>query len=258
MSQRLTIHQFGPISDIKIDIDDIIVFIGSQASGKSTVSKAIFFFKSLRDDLYRYYYDCYHQNKFDANISNFGKLAKQKFIKIYGSVLQSPNMKLTYTYGEKIVATVKPSDDNRFTDIEFSPIFRKKFNQTMNKIKNSYDELHRKNSSFSSYREVSTLKAKEANLFAEIDADLNTLFGDDRDIVFLPAGRSLITTLSQQRYNIDMGDDWSSNSEIELLGVLYIDLVNRCTIKPLHRENPEKCIQILRVRNNSSVTAVTG
>ena len=223
MKQQLTIHQFGPISDIKIDIDDIIVFIGSQASGKSTVSKAIFFFKSLRDNLYRYYYDCYHQNKFDANISNFGKLAKQKFIKIYGSVLQSPNMKLTYTYGEKITATVKPSGDNRFTDIEFSPIFRKKFNQIMNKIKNSYDELHRKNSSFSSYREVSTLKAKEANLFAEIDADLNTLFGDDRDIVFLPAGRSLITTLSQQRYNIDMGDDWSSNSEIESDGLTKLD-----------------------------------
>ncbi len=64
MSQRLIIHQFSPIADIDIDVNDIIVFIGSQASGKSTVSKAIFFFKSLKDDLYRYYLDCYNQNPF--------------------------------------------------------------------------------------------------------------------------------------------------------------------------------------------------
>ena len=69
MSQQLTIHQFGPISDIKLDLNDILIFIGSQASGKSTVSKAIFLFKSLRDDLYRYYLDCYNQNKFDNSIS---------------------------------------------------------------------------------------------------------------------------------------------------------------------------------------------
>lgn len=249
MSQRLTIHQFGPISDLEIDIDDILVFIGSQASGKSTVSKAIFFFKSLRDDLYQYYNNCYQQNQFDPNISNFGKLAKKKFINLYGSVLQSPNMELTYVYGEGISATVRPSDDNRFTKIEFSKSFRSSFNRIMSRLRSSHDEIPRMGSSFSSYREVITLKANEANLFAEIDANLNTLFGDDRDIVFLPAGRSLITILSQQIQNIDRGNDWSKNNKIESDGLTKLDylmgdFINRIdNIKPIFEKGMDKLIE---------------
>jgi predicted ATPase len=99
MSQQLTIHQFGPIADVQIELKDLLIFIGPQASGKSTVSKAIFFFKSLRDDLTSYLYQCYNQHRFEEQITIFSKRAKQKFIKIYGSVLQFPEMELTYHYG---------------------------------------------------------------------------------------------------------------------------------------------------------------
>ncbi|MEQ9354791.1 AAA family ATPase [Coleofasciculus chthonoplastes] len=99
MSQRLTIHKFSPLADVQIDLKDLLIFIGSQASGKSTVSKAIFFFKSLRDDLTSYLYQCYNQHRFEEQITIFSKRAKQKFIKIYGSVLQFPEMELTYHYG---------------------------------------------------------------------------------------------------------------------------------------------------------------
>ena len=111
MSQRLIIHQFGPITDIDIDVNDILVFIGSQASGKSTVSKAIFFFKSLKDDLYRYYLDCYNQNKFNDPILGFYKLIKQKFIKIYGYTVQPHNTKITYRYNDEIEISIEASEN---------------------------------------------------------------------------------------------------------------------------------------------------
>ena len=120
MSQQLTIHQFGPITNIKLDLNDILVFIGSQASGKSTVSKAIFFFKSLKDDLYRYYLDCYNQNKFDNAISRFCKLVNQKFTRIYGvTLLQSPNTKLTYIYSDQNEILIGTDLNGRINHIEF-------------------------------------------------------------------------------------------------------------------------------------------
>ena len=64
MHQRLTIYKFGPLTEVELELKDILIFIGSQASGKSTVSKAIFFFKSLRDDLTSYLYQCYEQKQF--------------------------------------------------------------------------------------------------------------------------------------------------------------------------------------------------
>ena len=249
MSQQLTIHQFGPISDIKLDLNDILIFIGSQASGKSTVSKAIFFFKSLRDDLYRYYLDCYNQNKFDNSISSFAKLAKQKFIKIYGSIQQSPDMRLEYKYRNGIEIYIYPSQDNRFINIEFSEDFIKIFKKLMDKAHSLYSELHPKSSGFHSSREISTIQSKEYAIFGSIEIELNWLFSDDRDIVFLPAGRSLITTLSQQRYNIDMGDKSLSNGESELDSLTKLDYLMQNFIgridkaKPIFEQGLDKLIQ---------------
>ncbi|TYQ29124.1 ATP-binding protein [Pseudanabaena sp. UWO311] len=242
MKQKLTIHQFGPISDLEIDIDDILVFIGSQASGKSTVSKAIFFFKSLRDDLYRYYLDCYNQNKFDNSISNFAKLARQKFIKIYGSTLQSPNMRLEYRYRDEVETYIYLSQDNHSITIEFSEDLIKTFKKIMDKAHSLYSELHPKSSSFYSSIEISAIKSKESALLKEIENELNWLFCDDRDIVFLPAGRSLITTLSQQRYNIDMGNEKISNADSDVnslpkLDYLMQNFISRIDqIKPIFEE----------------------
>ena len=238
MSQRLIIHQFGPIADINIDVNDILVFIGSQASGKSTVSKAIFFFKSLKDDLYRYYLDCYNQNKFDNSISNFGKLAKQKFVKIYGSVLQSPNMRLEYRYRDEVRTYIYASQDNHSIAIEFSNDFVKAFKQIMDKARSLHGELHPKSSSFHSSREISAIKSKESELLEDIENELNCLFCDDRDIVFLPAGRSLITTLSQQRYNIDMGDERLSNGDLDANSLPKLDYLTQNFISRIDQIKP--------------------
>ncbi|MDR2652298.1 MAG: ATP-binding protein [Prevotellaceae bacterium] len=50
MKQRLEIKNFGPLHNVKLDIDDYMVFIGLNAAGKSTIAKLIYFFRSLRFD----------------------------------------------------------------------------------------------------------------------------------------------------------------------------------------------------------------
>jgi predicted ATPase len=236
MSQQLTIHQFGPISDIKLDLNDILVFIGSQASGKSTISKAIFFFKSLRDDLYRYYLDCYNQNKFDDSISRFSKLVNLKFTKFYGSTTQlSPDTKLTYIYSDQNEMLIGTRHEmligtrlyGQSIYSEFSSAFTINFNETVNKLKDLRIELHGKASNFSSSKESITIKSKEFALFEEINIQLDSLFGDDREVIYLPAGRSLITTLSQQRYNIDMGDELLSDNKLQSDSLIKLDYLMR-------------------------------
>jgi predicted ATPase len=238
MSQRLVIHQFGPIADIDIDVNDILVFIGSQASGKSTISKAIFFFKSLKDDLYRYYLDCYNQNKFDNTISKFGNLVNQKFIKIYGSTLQFPNTKLTYIYSEQNDMSIVTVLNGRAIYSEFSSVFTESFNETINKLKDLRSELHGNTSNFSSLKESIIIKSKEVALFEEINIQLNSLFRDEREVIYLPAGRSLITTLSQQRYNIDMGDELLSDSKLQSDKLMKLDYLMREFIDLIDKAKP--------------------
>ena len=49
--QRLVMKNFGPIKTLDIEIKDFILLVGPQASGKSTIAKTIFFFKSITTDI---------------------------------------------------------------------------------------------------------------------------------------------------------------------------------------------------------------
>ena len=45
--QKIVILEFGPIDYFEADIQDVMLFIGPQTCGKSTISKAIHFFIRL-------------------------------------------------------------------------------------------------------------------------------------------------------------------------------------------------------------------
>jgi predicted ATPase len=46
--QRISIENLGPVKRFEADVTDVMLFIGTQASGKSTISKSIFIFKSIK------------------------------------------------------------------------------------------------------------------------------------------------------------------------------------------------------------------
>ncbi|MGL5192570.1 MAG: AAA family ATPase [Chroococcales cyanobacterium] len=221
--QQLIIQNFGPIAEVQIEIKDVLIFIGDQASGKSTISKAIFFFKSLRDELIQYFYQAYTQDDFNPSVTPFAKQAKNLLIKTYGSVLQFPDMELKYQYGNGMEVIVRASPDQKFTDIIFNPYFKEKFSQIFSVFQDKKTELKQKPLKLSSSREITLIKAEEAALFEKIADQVNQLFNDESDLLFLPAGRSLIPTLSQQLYKIDRLDrgDELSEENIAFLNDLW-------------------------------------
>lgn len=47
MEEKLVVKNFGPIQEVDLDIKKILVFIGPQASGKSTIAKLLAIFRSI-------------------------------------------------------------------------------------------------------------------------------------------------------------------------------------------------------------------
>ena len=47
--QIIEINNFGPVKNARIELHRLTVLIGEQASGKSTIAKLIYFFKSISD-----------------------------------------------------------------------------------------------------------------------------------------------------------------------------------------------------------------
>ena len=71
--QKLIVRNFGPISECEIQIENFLVLIGPQSSGKSTISKLVFFFLSIRESAIEFILD-----ELDIDLAN-DLLLKEQF-----------------------------------------------------------------------------------------------------------------------------------------------------------------------------------
>ena len=51
MSHELHLHKIGPINDCRLTLDSFTILTGPQANGKSTAAKAVYFFRSVKQDI---------------------------------------------------------------------------------------------------------------------------------------------------------------------------------------------------------------
>lgn len=49
--QKIIIKYLGPVRELEMEIKDFNLLIGEQATGKSTVAKAIYFFRIIKSTL---------------------------------------------------------------------------------------------------------------------------------------------------------------------------------------------------------------
>lgn len=105
--QKIEINNFGPIKHAEIVLKPLLILIGEQASGKSTIAKLIYFFKSLGNLFLNTYYNSSNLrlNLQDDVIFPF----RDKFYDMFGSTLHLPDFKISFWY-----------DDNRFIELSLT------------------------------------------------------------------------------------------------------------------------------------------
>jgi predicted ATP-dependent endonuclease of OLD family len=198
--QKVIIKDFGPIKDVSLEIKDLMVFVGPQASGKSTIAKVIFFFKSLRDDLIKYLSDSIDMNLFDKPLGTYGKYVRQKYLDYFGPSTHLSEFNLIYYYSNNIYIEVYLEKKHKYITPKFSPEFEHNFRLLIKECKEFSDALRQKYKSSSLTSKDLFEREKEKSAFLNnIKKEITTkLFFDDRELIFVPAGRSIISTLSDQ------------------------------------------------------------
>lgn len=94
--QKITIKNFGPITEIiDLEIKDLMVFIGPQATGKSTVAKLVYFFQSLRSE-FIYSIDEIAKNKQAFTELHFA--FKERIRRKFNSLFSPSNMYLNTNF----------------------------------------------------------------------------------------------------------------------------------------------------------------
>ena len=114
MMQKIVIQNFGPIASAEIAIKKAVVLIGEQASGKSTIAKLIYYFKSLREDLFNKTYNESLNDDFEFDYYvHLIKPLREKFYDFFGSTKHQKNFDITFYYSveENIYLHLNLSED---------------------------------------------------------------------------------------------------------------------------------------------------
>ena len=189
--QKIIIENFGPIKYAEIEVKKILVLIGEQASGKSTIAKLIYFFKTIQEDLFSQIYRDKQNQYLDIN-SDILSPIQQKFYNFFGLTNNLPDFEITFYYSFNENKFLKLSNDEN-KKMKISPIdtfINEKFTILASDIK---FRLRQEYLNINKNRNIQPLiKEEEKIKYAQQLYDLlNDLFQNkQRDLLFIVAGRS--------------------------------------------------------------------
>ncbi|WP_289006166.1 AAA family ATPase [uncultured Parabacteroides sp.] len=175
--QRIEIHNFGPIKDATIEIPKFLLLIGEQASGKSTVAKLIYFFKSLQAGFVNNILLTPASKSFSSK-NNFENPSKVDFLRYFGSPAPLDNYHITYYYTEKNYITIKW--EKPLFSLSLSPdFFSQSFKKRLRSIRKKYqDTLKSSLSVFNSPEYAKEISDLTNDCFGLFEGDLFYIVAD--------------------------------------------------------------------------------
>ena len=198
---RIDIKNLGPISEFSMEIKQFNLLIGEQAVGKSTICKAIFFFRIIKEELVRYLYNVAIDGENLEFPKSVNSIFKSKFIDLFGYSWRLPyNLRLKYFYNDDCyigVSLKKHNSGKKYINIEFSQKLKSKILEFKEESLNYY------NHSINLDNISSFISTERLRLHQEIIKKINVLLNDDYEAYYIPAGRSLLTLMTNQKTKLD-------------------------------------------------------
>ncbi len=202
---RIHIENNGPIDQFEMDINEFNLLIGEQATGKSTIAKSVYFFRAIKTVIVDYLTQLYDSNSYN-NIPQDGVVLfkairhdlKATFIRLFGySWDLNPALNMRYNYAEDIWAEIALDNyedtGKSFIAIEYSDNLKKQILELQNDVR---DMRRNRTHVVLSLALAGEEKKRDYNTILQ---RVNEIFRDDKEIYYIPAGRSLLTVLSSSR-----------------------------------------------------------
>lgn len=187
--QRIEIKNFGPIKEAVVEIKPLLVLIGEQASGKSTIAKLIYFFKSLGADFFSAYYKSEHDSMNMARDLNTP--IREKFYDFFGSTFHLADFNITYHYDENRFLQLSLNDKKRL-EVHFSEdFFSQADRQEMRGYKKVLMQLNEEMASCDNMAQKVALDNSHLEWLHKLADKVNALFHTvHNDSLFILAGRN--------------------------------------------------------------------
>ncbi|BAZ84457.1 AAA family ATPase [Dolichospermum compactum] len=213
--QRISIENFGSVKKFEADVTDIMLLIGPQASGKSTISKSIVLFKSLKDEILNYIYINAFENLLSLNY------IIRKILTYFEIQLDHEGSSVKYQYSNKKYITVSSSETYNL-EIKISSTLEQELNLLITEILNYKIIFQEQQNKFKSLEELREIESDKRLQFKNFKSRIDQIFEEKHSSVFIPAGRSLMSTLTDQLQEIKNPDtlDYFTKSFVERINLL--------------------------------------
>lgn len=218
-NHTLEIHSLGPIKECALAVNRFTVLTGPQSNGKSTIAKAVYFFRTVKQDILTAMMQGGPRAVAGGSNITWDYALKQvmraKFLQLFGTSWIMPDqMELKYTYTSQCQVRVflksnLESTGKNLVDFEFSPSFQ------------AY--LRELDGRFFVNMGITQKRSEEKKLAELLD--------DPYETVFIPAGRNLITLLTAQLNYIFTSLDTPQLRNIDYVTRRYTELILK--LKPV-------------------------
>lgn len=186
--QRIVIKNFGPLTDVELEIKDLMLFIGPQASGKSTIAKLIYFFRQIKFSLED---TILESKRYKDVLSEIKEISSTIVERLFGKdFLNSGQAKFTFAQNKEVSISFKRG--SKF-NLEISD-FEKDLEELFEKVQREKKKI---------IKEKDFVKNDFRNIHQKIELrdSLSKIFHDESSLTeFILASRSLISTIYKPVY----------------------------------------------------------
>ena len=220
--QRIIIKNLGPIKEINTEIKDFNLIIGEQATGKSTVAKAVYFFKTIKTTLTDYLCQIYDTSLYNGKKvdDRFNKILKKElksvFISLFGYSWElDEHLYLKYEYTDDIWIDVKLNNaKKKYISVRYSH----KLTDEIYKLEEEAFDLYKQKQNAINISLAYASKERMRN-YDNFKNDINRIFNDYKEVYYIPAARSMITLLANNRSFIE-------NKNLDLITRQFMQIID--------------------------------
>lgn len=225
--QKIVISNFAAIKKIELNLEDsLTTVIGAQASGKSTLAKTIYFCRKIKDYLLEFLVepDNFYVHENERYLS-FLKFIRKQFMGCFGTTKHMNDFRIDFYYDNRFVGNAKEErrlsiylDKAGYAKIDFSKYLYFQISNLITEASTLYGHRSTPNELKIIDNILTDFKTRQMikQHFVEI---IKGLFCDEYEIIYVPAGRSVLATFSDQLYDLD-------NTKIELPLKEFMQMIN--------------------------------
>lgn len=130
--QSISIRNLGPIKEFDSEIKDLTLLIGGQGTGKSTIAKAVYFFRTVRDDVQKEMEGIAAEPRVEFEWSNLRKRLLRKLKDYFDPEYISQAISIKFTFNTDL--SIRVYRDGSGFSVEFSPVLEAQIEHVLSRF----------------------------------------------------------------------------------------------------------------------------